>query len=472
MTSSNTTVIPNNNFTITGSSNARKFKITPIAVGYTTLTLKITDSQSSTKSIKINLAVSTALATASIKDVYNTGTADGSTGIPVGDDYVFIADDETNVIKLYSRNNSGLSVYQFDVSSYLNLSGLEVDMEASFRSPTNPNRIYWMGSLSNSSSGNIKPDRNRIFATDIVGTGANATLKFVGYTDKLRSSIISWGDAKGYNFTANAATGIDPKRIDGFNVEGLEIGPDNTTLYIGFRAPYVGTGKNKAIICPILNFESWFGNGNPSTNPTFGNPIELNLNNHGIRSLGKNASNDYLIVAGSYSGTGTFELYSWNGSPTTAPVLLNVDLTNLKPEGIVEVPPTLTGNFTVDLISDLGSNIMYNDGTESKDLTEFNQKKFLTSTLRVSAPLGVASYKMENVYSYPNPVDTTLNVAFGGTPFTKTNCLIYNDLGALVKEETVNNIEGSASIDLSNLQTGIYFVNFPEIAKTFRIIKK
>ncbi|MES2574317.1 MAG: T9SS type A sorting domain-containing protein [Bacteroidota bacterium] len=473
MTSSKTTVVSNSNFTITGNGNARKFKITPTGVGYTTLTLKITDLQGSNKSIKLKLAVSASLPTAGIKDIYHTGVADGSTAIPIDNDYMFIADDETNIIKLYSRNNSGLSIYQFDVTSYLNLTGgTEVDMEASFRSPTKPNRIYWIGSLSNSKSGVLRPDRDRIFATDIVGTGANATLTFVGYTDKLRSNIITWGDAKGYNFTAKAASGIEPKRIDGFNVEGLEIGPDNTTLYIGFRAPYVGTGKNKAIICPLLNFENWFGNGNPSANPTFGNPIELDLNNHGIRSLGKNASNEYLIVAGSYAATGTFELYKWNGLSTTTPTLLNADLTSLKVEGIVEVPASLSGTYTVDLVSDLGSSILYNDAVENKDVTEANHRKFLTSTIQVTNPLGVGSFQKEDIYFYPNPVNSILNVVFEENLFTKTNCRIYNDLGDLVKEETINNTDGTASLDLSNLQTGLYFVNFPEINKVFRIIKK
>jgi hypothetical protein len=250
MTSSKTSVVPNAGFTVTGTGSARKFRINPAGVGYATLTLKVTDAQGLNKTITLSVAVSAALVTASVKDIYNTGVADGSTAVPIDADYTFIADDETNVIKLYNRNNSGLAVYQFDVNSYLNLSGTEVDIEASFRSTTIPNRIYWIGSLSNSKSGEARPDRNRIFATDIVGTGANATLTFVGYYSNLRSKLITWGDANGYNFTAKAATGIEPKRIDGFNIEGLEMGPDGTSLYIGFRAPYVGSGNNKALICP------------------------------------------------------------------------------------------------------------------------------------------------------------------------------------------------------------------------------
>ena len=473
MTSSKTSVVPNTNFTVTGSGTARKFKITPTAVGYTTITLKVTDAQGLNKSISLSLAVSASLATAAIKDIYHTGVADGSTAISVDANYMFVADDETNVIKLYDRNNSGLSIYQFDVNPYLNLGGTEVDMEASFRSPTNPNRIYWIGSLSNSKSGEARPDRNRIFATDIVGTGANAKLVFVGYYNNLRSKLITWGNANGYNFTDKAATGVEPKRIDGFNIEGLEMGPDGTTMYIAFRAPYVGTGTNKALICPLLNFESWFGHGSP---------IELNLNNHGIRSLGKNASNEYLIVAGSYAATGTFELYSWNGQATTAPILLNVDLANLKPEGIVDVPDNLSGSFTVDLVSDLGSNILYNDNIENKAVAEPNHRKFLTSSLQVnsgssarySSSLDIKDNDLAitNIYSYPNPVITTLNILIDAVQFQNTTCNIYNSSGILIKTVRLYTIEGKATVDFSSLQSGLYIVNLPEAGKVFQVIKE
>lgn len=473
MTSSKTSVVPNANFSVTGTGTARKFKIVPTGVGYATITLKVTDAQGLNKSIALNLAVSASLVTAATKDIYHTGVADGSTAIPVDANYMFIADDETNVIKLYSRNNSGLSLYQFDVNPYLNLSGTEVDMEASFRSPTNPNRIYWIGSLSNSKSGEARPDRNRIFATDIIGTGANATLTFVGYYSNLRSKLITWGDANGYNFTAKAATGIEPKRIDGFNIEGLEMGPDGTTLYIGFRAPYVGSGTNKALICPLLNFESWFGNGSPSTNPTFGAPIELNLNNHGIRSLGKNAANQYLIVAGSYAATGTFELYSWNGLASSAPVALSVDLTNLKPEGIVDVPASLSGAFIVDLVSDLGANIMYNDAVENKDVTEPNHRKFLTSTLNVNGVarietenLDLASEEVANSFVYPNPFVSmvTFNVE------QAENLQVFNAQGILVKKVDLLTT-GSHTVDLSDLKSGTYFIKTLSRKSFIKILK-
>lgn len=481
MTSSNTSVVPNGNFTIVGTGSARKFKINPIGVGYSTITLRVTDAQGLNRTITLSLAVSASLATTSIKDIYNTGVADGSTGIAVDANYMFVADDETNVIKLFNRNNSGLSVYQFDVNPYLNLSGTEVDIEGSFRSTTNPNRIYWIGSLSNSKTGGARPDRNRIFATDIVGTGANATLVFVGYYGNLRSRIITWGDANGFNFTAKAATGIEPKRIDGFNVEGLEMGPDGTTLYIGFRAPYVGPGNNSAVICPLLNFESWFGNGSPTANPTFGAPIVLNLNNHGIRSLGKNASNQYIIVAGSYAAEGTFELYSWNGQPASAPLLLTANLSNLKPEGIVEIPSSLTGSFQVDLISDLGSNIIYNDAIENKAVAQANHRKFLTSTIVVTSSSGARMAYIDTkgndesvaaIKAFPNPTNYSVSIEVPSTGKEVDSYSIYSMNGNLVKVGKTASSDDTISLDLSDLNNGIYLIKIDGVDGFVKVIKQ
>jgi hypothetical protein len=481
MTSSNTTVVPNSNFSIIGTGSARKFKINPIGVGYSTITLRVTDAQGLNRTITLNLAVSASLTTSSIKDIYNTGVADGSTGIAVDANYMFVADDETNVIKLFNRNNSGLSVYQFDVNPYLNLSGTEVDIEGSFRSTTNTNRIYWIGSLSNSKTGGARPDRNRIFATDIVGTGANATLVFVGYYDNLRSRLITWGDANGYNFTAKAATGIEPKRIDGFNVEGLEIGPDGTTLYIGFRAPYVGPGNNSAVICPLLNFESWFGNGSPTSNPTFGAPIVLNLNNHGIRSLGKNASNQYIIVAGSYAAEGTFELYTWNGQAASTPLILTANLSNLKPEGIVEIPSSLTGSFQLDLISDLGSNIIYNDAIENKAVAQANHRKFLTSTILVTSSSGARMAFIDTkgndesvalIKAFPNPTNYAVSIEVPYTDKKIDTYSIYSMNGTHVKVGEASSSNNTISLDLSDLNNGIYLIKIDGVDGFVKVIKQ
>lgn len=488
MLSSNPSILPNTNFSIAGIGNSRKFKINPITKGYSNVTLKVKDAQGLINSIVIKVAVSESLPIASsIKNIYHTGVADGSTAISIDNNYMFVGHDEVNTIELYSRNNSGLPLYKFDLTPYLNLTGSEIDIEASFKSTLIPNRIYWIGSLSNSKTGEIMPDRNRIFATDIIGTGASAQLQFVGYYGNLRNHLIWWGDSEGYDFSSKAADGIEPKRIDGFNVEGLEMGPDGTTLFIAFRAPYVGINNDKALICPLLNFESWFNNGNPTQAPTFGNGIELDLNNHGIRSIAKNSQNEYLIVAGSYDTFGTFELYKWLGNDSSEPVLINTNLTNMKPEGIISVPNSLMGTVVIDLLSDFGTNVFYGDGIENKDLANKNYRKYLTSSLSVNIPASFLSQKLihknnetkeERVKNtnaficYPNPVKDIINIIIQNPSNKNEQLLFYNSYGIIVKSIELQIDEREIKIDLSDFNTGLYIVKYTGTSDFFYKINK
>src|SRR5207302_2964898 len=148
------------------------------------------------------------------------------------------------------------------------------------------------------------------------------------------------GDTNGYNFSSSAAAGQDSKSPAGFAAEGMIFGPDNTTLYIGMRAPLVPTAnRTKAVIAPVINFENWFNNGSPSGNPTFGSPIELDLGGRGIRDLVKLSNNSYIILAGNPGGSPiTSALFKWTGNASDVPVLLNSPLNNvLNAEGAMEI---------------------------------------------------------------------------------------------------------------------------------------
>lgn len=480
MTSSKTSVVPNANFSITGTGSARKLKITPVAAGYATVTLKVTDNGGLNKSISLELAVSNAYSTTDVADYYHTGFADASAAIAIDSNYVFVADDETNLISLYNRKASGAAIYSFDAGAHVSLeeSDGEIDIEAAFISPTNPNRIYWLSSQGNSKKGNVKADRDRVFATDIVGIGANATLSFVGYYKGLRSKVIAWGDANGYNLTDAAADGEIPKEIDGYNIEGAEMAPDGTTLYIGFRAPYVNTStRNKALICPLKNFETWFNGGSVSGSPTFNTPIELNLGTRGIRDMRKNASNQYIIIAGSYDATDNFALYSWNGNSATAPVNLNVNLTNLKPEAIAEVPASLASGFQIQLISDVGGDDIYNEGAEQKDNATPVYKKFVSSYFNVGAvtmsakgffPAALASAE-NKLHVYPNPTNGTLSIEMENNN-AGVNGQVYNAMGAVVASFRSEN--AVAMVDLSMQPAGIYFVHVAGTNQIAKVVKQ
>ncbi len=382
-TSSNTAVVPNANITLSGSGISRNIKIKPAGIGYSTITFTVSDG-TSTSSFTINYAAS-ANSAAPSATIWPTGISDASTAIALDSAYYLTADDEQDVINVYSRSASGLPVKSYNYSSNLALpdpSKPEVDAEASTESKNFPGRIYVLGSMSNGKDPfDNKPNRNRLFAVDVSGTGAITNFSFVGYYGNLRNTLIAWGDAHGYNFSASAAAGVDSKSPSGFAAEGMVFGPDSTgTLYIGMRAPLVPTATRKnAVIAPILNFESWFNNGAPVGDPTFGEPIELNLGGRGIRELARLSNGSYIILAGNPgSDPVTGAIYKWSGKPQDTAILVNNPTTDgLNMEGVMQVNTIGQSSINqLQLISDEGDNVYYNDGIGAKDLGENNFKKF------------------------------------------------------------------------------------------------
>jgi hypothetical protein len=385
--SSNTTVVPNGNVVLSGTGASRNIKITPVAVGYSNITVTVNDGTNNISYI-INYAASAASLTPANTKWY-TGMSDASDGIYIDNNYFISGDDELDVLNVYSSSNSGLPVASYDYSSNLALpdpSKPEVDLEAATRSTSNANKIYWMGSMSNSKAPfTDKPNRNRIFATTVTGTGAATNFSFSGYYGNLRANILTWGDANGYNFTASAAAGVDSKSPSGFAVEGMVFGPDNTTLYIAMRAPLVPTAtRTKAVIVPVTNFETWFNNGAPAGNPTFGAPIELDMGGRGFRDLIRLSNGTYVIVAGNPAGSPlTSAIYKWSGHASDAPIAVTTSadgLLNL--EGVM--PVYVSGQLSLtqlEVISDGGDEDLYNDGSEAKDFGNLNLRKFRTDLL-------------------------------------------------------------------------------------------
>ncbi|MFB2894585.1 ExeM/NucH family extracellular endonuclease [Aerosakkonemataceae cyanobacterium BLCC-F50] len=352
LSSSNTAVVPLANLNLTNTGNNYNLKINPASVGYSDITVRVTDGGGATADYVIKYAASAASVNPTTTR-FLTGASDASTAVAIDSNYMLVADDEDQKIRLYDRKNSGLPLKSFDFTSSLGLTDIsgsiprEVDIEASTRVG---NRIYWLGSLSNSSNGDPRPNRDRLFATDISGTGANTTLNYVGRYDNLRNDLIAWGNANGYGFSNSAATGVNPEASDGsgFNIEGLTIAPNGTTAYVAFRAPNVPTlSRQKALIAPITNFTDLVTGA--ATNATIAAPIELNLGGRGIREIQRTANNQYLIIAGPPdAATGTapkdFRLYTWTGNANDTPILNSADLTSLNAGGSFESILELSSN--------------------------------------------------------------------------------------------------------------------------------
>lgn len=318
---------------------------------------------------------------------FHTGASDASAAIAIDDNRMWVGNDEDQVLRLYDRNKSGLALATLNVTDNLGLTDRdsegalrEVDIEGGARVG---DRIYWIGSHSNSSEGKIRPNRFRLFATDVsadANTGA-PSLTWVGYYDRLRTGakgqpvggdLIAWGDSKGYDFSASARQDNPPERLDGFNIEGLAIAPDGTTGYIGFRAPLVPvSNRHNALIAPLKNISALVdGTANAAE---FDDPIELDLGGRGIRDIECNRNSECLIIAGSANDAGNFALYKWTGQRADAPTLVR-DLSSFQPsdpalkgsfEAIVDMPDDLANATTVQLLMDNGDTQWYKDAGNS-----------------------------------------------------------------------------------------------------------
>lgn len=435
VSSSDTDIVPNGNLNLTGSGNMRNLTITPAGVGFTNITVTVSDGDN-TDSYLLRYGASGASVNPDTTR-FLTGASDASTAIAIDSDFMLVADDEDQVIRLYSRTQSGAPLNGFDFSSSLGLTDLsggvprEVDIEASSKLG---NTIYWMGSHGNNSSGNLRPNRSRIFATTLNGSGENTTLGFAGFYEFLRDDFIAWDNNNGHGLGAgflglenSASQGIAPEdpSLGGLNIEGLTFAPDNSTAYISFRAPNLPTtARQDALIVPVTNFTNLLGQNSGSA--TFDAPIFLDLGGRGIRSIERNNTGEYLIVAGpADEATGTapkdFRLYTWDGNAQNDPILKDADLTALNSggsfESIVEVPDNLSDADVIPLLVDNGDTVWYDNNTAAKILPDDSHKKFRQEFVQ----LGTVITKIHEIQGN---ADTQISNTIGSTTRTDASPLL------------------------------------------------
>jgi predicted extracellular nuclease len=430
--SDNLDVVADADLALAGDGPTRQLTIRPRGVGYATITVSATDAANNVGTYLIHYAAS-APPLAPEATSYHTGASDASATEAIDDERMFVADDETNTIRLYRRDVSGLPIAGFDVSSNLALTdpdNPELDIEGSTRIG---DRLFWTTSYSNSKNFHVRPNRHRVFSTDLSGTGDAATLTYVGRYDWLLEDMVAWDDANGHGlgagylgFAAGSAEGVDSKTPEGFNIEGLSIAPDDSTAYFAFRAPLLPTNdRHQAVIVPVLNFEALVDTAAPDSMPqgsaTFGAPIFLDLGGRGIRSLDRNASGQYLITAGptgdaSGIAPSDFRLFAWTGNPADAPFDLGLDMTAIDIDGgsfesIAGLPDVLGPGAELQFLFDNGDSVWYGDGVAAKDLPDPRLQK--AASLRVT--VDVAFPAVSATANLGTPQSATVDTTFAST---------------------------------------------------------
>ncbi|HIK44622.1 MAG TPA: DUF3616 domain-containing protein [Leptolyngbyaceae cyanobacterium M65_K2018_010] len=295
------------------------------------------------------------------------GMCDASAAIALDPQHFVVANDEDNILRIYSLMASGGPVAWgthgragLDVNGYFdnNPKHREVDIEAAAQIGS---ISYWITSHGRTKDGKPRPERHQFFAQTISQTGERQSLRQVGgsYT-QLVADMRQDQRLQGYCF--DQAEKLPPKQPGGLNIEGLTATPSQE-LYLGFRNPIP---QGKALLLPLKNPQDLVQNNHARAQ--FGEPIELDLNGLGIRSIDYWASQKcYLIIAGIYHGGDEFALYRWSGlEDKPQPMEITGLPPDFRPEGVFFHPHQ---DHQFHLLSDDGS-IVRGAGVPCKDIPD------------------------------------------------------------------------------------------------------
>jgi hypothetical protein len=265
--------------------------------------------------------------------VNHPGAPDGSAGVASGTSHFIDACDEDNVLRLYSTDTDANPKVLLDLNQVLgfpkeNGKFKECDLEGAARIG---DRIYWIGSHSRSGKkGKVQPSRQVLFATKVTGVSNETKLKLVGKPFKrLLNALID--DERLKSLKLEEAAKKKPEEPGGLNIESLCA--DGESLLIGFRNP---VPDGKALLVPLKNPAAVIDSG---ASPMFGDPIVLDLHGLGFRDMAR-WGEGFIIVAGDFrdrkaEGAQPSRLFQWSGKSADAPALLDGDLGDLNPEGVV-----------------------------------------------------------------------------------------------------------------------------------------
>src|SRR5262249_41218411 len=101
-----------------------------------------------------------------VRPMEYSGLRDASAGVAVSSNLFIVADDEKNTLRLYSTEHAGPPLKEFDFNDFLKVTGKssEADLEGA---ALLGNRAFWIGSHGRNKNGKARPNRHRLFATDI-----------------------------------------------------------------------------------------------------------------------------------------------------------------------------------------------------------------------------------------------------------------------------------------------------------------
>lgn len=317
------------------------------------------------------------------------GSCDASAAVALDNNTFVVADDEDNILRIYSLKRPGMPLAEYPLDVFLgvqNESHAESDIEACARVG---DLIYWITSHGRNKKGKWRNSRYRLFSTKVINEEGKFILKPEGIAyENLLSALVSCEDL---NLKASVGViGEDAGKVlapkeQGLNIEGLSTNADGSVLYIGLRNPIP---EQQAILIPIKNPNAVV---HGKAEPILGEPVHLNVQRRGIRSIEYSSYHKrFFLVAGDRSDKLSSVLYSWDGAPKSVPKKIR-SFVNLNPEAIAPI----SGSGKILILSDDGTVAHRVDQEDSfdklvdgkcacKSLKDPRKKRFRSLTLNLN----------------------------------------------------------------------------------------
>lgn len=241
------------------------------------------------------------------------GMCDASGAVPLSDSLFMVADDEDNILRVYDADKGGHPVNTFDLTTKLKQKlqhlasekerdAIDLDSELDLEAATNVDGVsYWLSSHARNKKGKEKDERFQLFALSHDATLEKVELIGQPYGGLLDAMI---GDPNFKPYRLNEAASRAAEDDFAVNIEGMTARFDGG-VYIGFRNP---VPKGKALVVALENPAAVVQGQAPS----FGTPIELDLEGLGVRGL-TSWQDTYIIAAGDIASGEASVLYSWGG---------------------------------------------------------------------------------------------------------------------------------------------------------------
>jgi len=296
-----------------------------------------------------------------VRPMEYSGLRDASAAVAVRSNLFIVADDEKNTLRLYSTDNAGPPLKEFDMDPFLGVTSKspEADLEGA---ALLGNRAFWIGSHGRNKDGKDRPNRRRFFATDIAITNDEVTLTPVGKPCKrLLDDLLR--DSRFAEFHLAEAATRPPKEPDALNIEGLSATPEGRLL-LGFRNP---TPHGKALLIPLLNPNEVI----EGKAARFDAATLLDLDGLGIRDMAY-FDGAYFIIAGPWHTGGKFHFYRWAGGDSKPEKFEVKHLGDYSPEAIIIYPQKAF--HEIQILSDDGTRPI--SGIPAKELGDSAPKTF------------------------------------------------------------------------------------------------